>query len=76
MLGLALLAGGAVTPAWAMDFNWPSIGSETERQQEELDATRWRQQADQFEQARQMRELQDQVEELRRAQDRLERDRD
>jgi len=42
-----LLAGAvlccAVTPARAMEFTWPSIGSEHETQEQEIDATRTRQ---------------------------------
>jgi hypothetical protein len=71
ILGLVLLSG----PAWALEFQWPPIGSETQTQQQEIDATRRRQEWNELDQARHMRELQDQLDELR-AQLRRQRDED
>ena len=66
-----LLAGAvlccAVTPARAMEFTWPSIGSEHETQEQEIDATRTRQAWD---------HLQDQIDELRAQQRRLQQEHD
>jgi hypothetical protein len=76
MLGLALLVGGVVTPAWAMEFHWPEIGSETQTQQQEIDAARRDRAWDQLDQSRQMRDLQDQVDELRAQQRRLQAEHD
>jgi hypothetical protein len=66
ILGLILLS----SPAWGW-MEWPSIGSETQTQQREIDATRRRQTRDELDQAQRMRDLQDQVDELRTQQRRL-----
>jgi len=75
-----LLAGAvlccAVTPARAMEFTWPSIGSEHETQEQEIDATRTRQAWDHMQQEGQTRDLQDQIDELRAQQRRLQQEHD
>ena len=70
LLGLALLVGGAATPARAW-MSWPSMGPNTEDREAETELRQQRLQTEQWQQDQRIRDLQDQLDEMREQQRRL-----